>query len=268
MHKKLKVILSILTFAILLLTVFNTSKPINSIENVNKNGEVVFYVTRHGKTMFNTVQRAQGWSDTPLTQEGVQIAEQLGRGLHKKNIHFTSVYSSDAGRARETANLVLKNNGQSHLKVQESKKFREFCFGFYEGEYDKVMWGDVGKELGYSSYEEYMKALGSGEASIPQALDTLKQIDQLGMAEDLETVKQRMQNELKTVAKKTAKAGGGNVLIVSHGMSILAMISDMTDNEPEGGQLANSSVTKITYKNGEFEVNEVGNMDYVECGAS
>ncbi|MDU0320666.1 MULTISPECIES: histidine phosphatase family protein [unclassified Enterococcus] len=130
------------------------------------------------------------------------------------------------------------------------------------------MWGDVGKELGYSSCEEYMKALGSGETSIPQALDTLKQIDKLGMAEDLQTVKQRMQNELKTVAKKTAKAGGGNVLIISHGMSILAMISDMTDKEPEGGQLANSSVTKITYKNGKFEVNEVGNMEYVASGES
>ena len=27
------------------------------------------YIARHGKTMFNTIGRAQGWSDTPLTDE-------------------------------------------------------------------------------------------------------------------------------------------------------------------------------------------------------
>ena len=28
------------------------------------------FVIRHGRTMFNTIGRAQGWSDTPLTAEG------------------------------------------------------------------------------------------------------------------------------------------------------------------------------------------------------
>lgn len=28
------------------------------------------YVVRHGKTMFNTLQRVQGWCDTPLTRTG------------------------------------------------------------------------------------------------------------------------------------------------------------------------------------------------------
>jgi probable phosphoglycerate mutase len=31
---------------------------------------VTIYVTRHGKTMFNTVHRVQGWADTPLTTAG------------------------------------------------------------------------------------------------------------------------------------------------------------------------------------------------------
>ena len=32
--------------------------------------KVRLYLVRHGKTMFNTIGRAQGWSDTPLTAEG------------------------------------------------------------------------------------------------------------------------------------------------------------------------------------------------------
>ena len=37
---------------------------------------VKLYLVRHGKTMFNTIGRAQGWSDTPLTAEGE-------RGIHE-----------------------------------------------------------------------------------------------------------------------------------------------------------------------------------------
>ena len=30
------------------------------------------YVVRHGKTMFTTLQRVQGWCETPLTRTGEQ----------------------------------------------------------------------------------------------------------------------------------------------------------------------------------------------------
>ena len=41
------------------------------------------YLVRHGKTVFNTTGRLQGWSDSPLTPEGCQVAENLGRGLER-----------------------------------------------------------------------------------------------------------------------------------------------------------------------------------------
>ena len=41
------------------------------------------YVIRHGKTMFNTMGRAQGWSDTPLTPEGERGIQALGIGLRE-----------------------------------------------------------------------------------------------------------------------------------------------------------------------------------------
>ena len=39
------------------------------------------YIVRHGKTMFNAVQRVQGWCDTPLTKSGAETIYDLGRGL-------------------------------------------------------------------------------------------------------------------------------------------------------------------------------------------
>ena len=47
------------------------------------------YLVRHGKTMFNTMQRVQGWCDTPLTTVGVDRIEALGRGL--KDIRFVEL---------------------------------------------------------------------------------------------------------------------------------------------------------------------------------
>ena len=32
--------------------------------------ETNLYIVRHGKTMFNTLARVQGWCDTPLTKSG------------------------------------------------------------------------------------------------------------------------------------------------------------------------------------------------------
>ena len=260
MRKNFKGIFSLLAIILLMLTGCSTSgaKTSDSNASTDKTDEVVLYVTRHGKTMFNTVHRAQGWSDTPLTDDGVKVAEQLGKGLKEKKITFKSAYSSDAGRARETARLALKNNGQSDLQVKESKNLREVCFGSYEGENDEVMWGDAGKELGYDSYED----------SVPEMLSALKKIDKSGMSEEWDGVRHRMQKELTEIAEETAEDGGGNVLVVAHGMSILSMISDMTEETPEGGQLANASVTKIVYKDGKFKVKEVGNTAYAEAGTN
>ena len=41
------------------------------------------FVIRHGRTMFNTIGRAQGWSDTPLTAEGERGIQALGIGLRE-----------------------------------------------------------------------------------------------------------------------------------------------------------------------------------------
>ncbi len=86
MRKNFKGIFSLLAIILLMLTGCSTSgaKTKRFKCGTDKTDEVVLYVTRHGKTMFNTVHRAQGWSDTPLTDDGVKVAEQLGKGLKEK----------------------------------------------------------------------------------------------------------------------------------------------------------------------------------------
>ena len=82
-----------------------------------KDNEVVLYIVRHGKTMLNTTDRVQGWSDAVLTPAGIEVAEYLGAGLKEKKIKFSAAYSSDSGRSIQTADIVLEKTGQKVVRL-------------------------------------------------------------------------------------------------------------------------------------------------------
>lgn len=37
------------------------------------------YLMRHGQTYFNLWHKIQGWVDSPLTEEGINLAKEMGR---------------------------------------------------------------------------------------------------------------------------------------------------------------------------------------------
>ncbi|USK95194.1 histidine phosphatase family protein [Bacillus tropicus] len=218
---------------------------------------VTLYVTRHGKTILNTNHRAQGWADSPLVEKGVEVASNLGTGL--KDIHFTSAYSSDSGRAIETANLVLKYSEQSKLKLEQRKKLRELNFGIFEGEKLDNMWDAVGKAAGVASPEELMKF------SIQEVIDLIRAADPTKQAEDWELFSTRIKAEIDNISEEAAKNGGGNVLVVVHGLLITTLI-EMLDSSKTKLGVENASVTKIVYQDGTYTVESVGDMSYVVKG--
>lgn len=227
--------------------------------------DVYLYVTRHGKTMFNTVQRVQGWSDTPLTNAGIEVAQQLGKGL--KDVDFISVYSSDLGRARETARVILEAKGDNPNNIIEMPNLRETCFGSFEGDLDPNMWGPAAQYLGYESDKALLAALAEGKITLDKIIDAFATLDKTGGTENYQKVKTRMQYALLQIAKAAQEQGGGNVLVVSHGLAIMAMINGMTD-KPVNKPLGNASVTKIRYTDqGRFIIESIGDMSYVEKGS-
>jgi len=237
--------------------------------------DVTIFVTRHGKTMFNTVQRVQGWADTPLTPAGVEVAEKLGRGL--QTVPFIAVWSSDAGRARQTAQLVM-HGWKAPLPLNELKGLREVGFGLYEGDLDKNMWDAVARQAGYASEAAIMKAFAAGKVHIDQMIDTIRQVEaagtpslagikSAGMAESYQQVAKRMVDSLTRIAQQAQQQGGGNVLVVMHGMAIatlLMALGDTTLNQP----LQNASVTRLRYTDsGEFVIESINDMSYVGRGS-
>jgi probable phosphoglycerate mutase len=227
-------------------------------------GEVTIYVTRHGRTLFNTMERAQGWSDTPLTQAGVEVAEDLGRGLRDVQFHY--VISSDLTRARQTARLVMAQNKASSTGLyDESNMLREACYGSYEGDINANMLDAMSKAGGFADFPAFSQSAGTQMWLI--SADLIKQIDKTGMAEDGETIKNRMQTKLRQIAEEQAALGGGNVLLVAHGMSINIMLSDLDPAfDYQGTALANAGVCKVLYKNGSFTIQSFNDTSYIEAG--
>lgn len=210
--------------------------------------------------MFNTSRRVQGWSDTPLTNEGIEVAEFLGRGL--REIPFDAVYTSDRGRTIETAGIVLRESKQTHLELNELSDFREFGFGKFEGEYEDIMFGKVIEHLGFQSVEEAFEKFGYDGYQIIS--ETVEKIDETGMSEKWDSMVTRLKNALETVAKEN-QTENANVLVVSHGMAINTIISffDITQINPE---LANASVTRLAFENGEWTIEAVNDLSYIEAG--
>lgn len=237
-----------------------------SSSSEKENEEVTIYLTRHGETMFNDLNKVQGWSDTPLTEEGEEVAIDLGKGLAKEDVSFQSVYSSDMKRAHDTADAVLEGLGQENGQVQEMEGLREAGSGQFEGESLDTIDEDQAKEAGYESYDEYEKDKRKpGEDEWSWLANAHYYADQSGYAEGADKVQERMTDAIEKIAKKQSEEGGGNVLVVSHGMSINVMLADMTEKY-EGESLENASVTKIHYQNGDMEVESIGDTTYLDEG--
>lgn len=228
--------------------------------------EVTLYVVRHGRTMLNTTDRVQGWADAPLTTAGIEVVKAAGRGL--KDVKFDAAYSSDSGRAVETATLILGENKASEVTLATDARLREFNFGTWEGDLNRNMISAVAADQGVTA-EEYIKAvtpenyantIAKLDAERPESANNLP-------AEDYATVTKRLSDGVSDIITKETAAGHKTVLIVSHGLSISTLFDAVTEGyaHPEGG-LKNASVSILKYANGKFALESLNDVSYIEKG--
>lgn len=95
--------------------------------------KVTFYYVRHGETLFNVMNRMQGFCDSPLTKKGINNAKEAREIL--KDIPLNAVYVSTSERCRDTCQIIVEGR---NIPVYEKKGLKEVNFGTFEGvEVDK-----------------------------------------------------------------------------------------------------------------------------------
>ena len=87
------------------------------------------YIIRHGQTDWYRARRLQGRTDIPLNEWGRLVAELTREGL--KDVTFDVAFTSPLIRAKETAELILKDR---NIPIVEDERIIEVNFGAYEGE--------------------------------------------------------------------------------------------------------------------------------------
>ena len=222
---------------------------------------MVFYVVRHGQTLFNVMSKVQGWCDTPLTDEGIQAAIALGEGLAE--VDFTAAFSSDSGRAVQTLDLLLAARTEARLvggeqpgaslPIVHDVRLREWCYGDLEGEPGKLLHATLTEGFGEElSFEEHNRRL-------PEVADVLERADSSGRAECFATIEERLVSFFAEAAEAVRLMGGGNVLVVTHSFvvrTLVYLLDPSRVNDPV--KIPNTSVTFIGYDGEAFSLGEIG----------
>ena len=89
---------------------------------------MVIYIVRHPDTEWNKIIQTQGQMDSPLTNKGIETAENFGTLLRKKKI--SKICSSDLGRCIQTSEII---NKYLCVKIIADSKLREQDKGIYNG---------------------------------------------------------------------------------------------------------------------------------------
>ena len=201
------------------------------------NNPIYFYLIRHGETEYNVEGIMQGWTDSPLTQNGIDLSKKLGEGLD--DVPFTAAYSSDSGRAVDTINNVLEGRD---IDVTETELLREMNYGEKDGKSSEGVYTEDNMDYRF----------GVG-------------FDDLG-GETWDELGERMHSALENAAYEHREEGG-NILISTHGMSILgalyALVPD-AEGVMEQGEIDNCSVTILKWDNGVYSLETLNDTSYLK----
>jgi probable phosphoglycerate mutase len=210
--------------------------------------------------MFNTIGRAQGWSDTPLTPAGELGIHGTGRGFYEANMDFVAAFSSDSGRTIQTMDILLDELHQPKIPYLRDKRIREWCFGSLDGGFDGMLFEGVlprtsayaGKDMENLTYEDMANGI--------------VEVDTANWAEPWDVLKNRIYSGFEDMAHRVRQNGGGNALVVSHGMTIGTFCNLVHPDRPRPRGILNGSVTVVSYDDSGFTVEKIGDISYQETG--
>ena len=217
------------------------------------------YLIRHGQTEYNAAGIVQGWCDSPLTAEGKAGAAQTGNAAAQVQIAFDAAYCSSSPRTAATAQIILQHAQQPQLTPTPLDDLREYHFGSFEGQPSSHIHQTIAQELGYERTEDWLADYRSGKHSNNQLMHTLHRIDP--RAEQESQFIQRLHRGIQhIIANSLARSAQGslktessgeiptpNVLIVSHGMAITALLRSINPQAIPYRSVPNASATLLRY---------------------
>ena len=178
---------------------------------------------RHGETAWNVDSRIQGQRDVALNEIGLWQARRVGVALAGEPI--TAVYSSDLGRAHQTAASISEATG---IPVIRNKGLRERRFGIFEG----------------MTFQEI-------QDSWPEhAQNWRRRVPEWQPPEGGESLLELRERVHRTMVELAAQHPGEQIVVVAHGGVLDALYRIATGqevNSPRTWELPNGAINRLLW---------------------
>ncbi len=158
------------------------------------------YIVRHGRTNWNNERKAQGISDIPLNETGIEQAYETKKNI--ENLDIDLIICSPLLRAKQTAEII---NRDKNITIMYDDRIIERDFGEFEGKETK--------DFDFHGYWNYYKN------------------DIYEQAENIQEFFKRIYAFLDEI---TNKYNDKNVLIVAHGGVSTPVACYFNNKIPEG----------------------------------
>lgn len=172
---------------------------------------------RHGETEWNIEGKYQGQLNSPLTETGKMQSSAAGFGLTR--FCFDAFYSSDLGRAVQTAEII---SSEIELGYEYEKNLRERNLGKIQGL--------TRKEFSEKHPEEFKK---------------VQELHPDYIIPDGESTRQRFNRAVSCAENIAEKHPGGTVLVITHGeilMSFMQKAMNLPLESPLNYSLCNCAI--------------------------
>jgi 2,3-bisphosphoglycerate-dependent phosphoglycerate mutase len=190
------------------------------------------YLQRHLKSQWNLENKFTGWTDVPLSEEGIKSAPEAAKQF--AGCRIDKVYTSPLIRNKETANLILNELGKSDLPIIMDKALDERSYGELQG----LNKGEVKEKYG----DEQVRLWRRSYDVAPPGGESLK--DVCKRAEPF--FRRHIESDLKD---------GKSVLVVASHNSLRAIvkyIENISDEEIINVELPFGALLKYEFDGGKY----------------
>jgi probable phosphoglycerate mutase len=199
----------------------------------------IIYLIRHGETMWNREKRLQGHIDIGLNERGHWQAKKIGQHLSDQSI--VAVISSDLSRAMDTAQAVAVHH-QIELLLDEG--LRERHYGIMQGlSHDEII----------EKHPRHHAAWKNREIDfVPESGESLQQF---------------YDRVLKSTITWAEHYRNQTIAIVAHGGVLDCLNRAATKRSLDAVrdfEILNASLNTLSYKEGELELIEWGNVAHLQ----
>ncbi len=191
---------------------------------------------RHGHSEWNLSNRFTGWTDIPLTEQGLLEADTAGKQLAAAGLQFDEVHTSALYRTQQCANRLLAAANHPAIPHFASWRLNERHYGQLQGMNKQEIfeqWGEEDSRRWWRGYTEPPPPLAMDDPRHPRNSPAYAGLNPalLPRSESLADCQRRMLPYWYDVLEQRIKANK-RLLVISHGNTLRSLVMYLDNIAP------------------------------------